>query len=90
VTVFADIIAGSWKDDTLHAPFIRNAGSVFVRSGNGYRLLGMLYGNAANDYFGAAVSAGDINSDGKADVIIGVPGFTKGAGAVRVLSGAGL
>ena len=84
---FADIIAGSWKDDTLYAPFINNAGSVFVRSGNGYRLLGMLYGNAANDYFGAAVSAGDINSDGKADVIIGVPGFTKGAGAVRVLSG---
>jgi hypothetical protein len=45
------------------------------------------------------VSAGYINSDGKADLIIGIPGFDlpatpttkiiKDAGAVKVLSGAG-
>jgi outer membrane protein assembly factor BamB len=95
---YTDIIAGAWKDDKAAAKAIQDTGSVSVFSGNGYAPIGStLYGDVAKDYFGAAVSAGDINSDGKADLIIGIPGFDapaakpiKDAGAVRVLSGAGL
>jgi uncharacterized delta-60 repeat protein len=96
---YADIIVGAWKDDSPIVPkALKDAGGVSVWSGNGYALIDTVYGDAAHDYFGTAVSAGDINSDGKFDLIIGIPGFdtlldtkpVKDAGAVRVLSGAGL
>jgi hypothetical protein len=99
----ADIIVGASKDDKASLPkVIKDTGSVSVWSGNGYASIGStLYGGVAKDYFGAAVSAGDINIDGKADLIIGIPGFDvtnaltmkiiiKDAGAVRVLSGSAL
>ncbi len=48
---------------------------------------------AANDNFGAALTTGDFNGDGRADLAIGVPGDTPsaatGAGAVNVLYGEG-
>lgn len=58
-------------------------------------------GDVSKDAFGSSVSAGDVNGDGKADVIIGIPGFDipsqcrpaktiKDAGAVKVQSGASL
>ena len=94
---FADIIAGAWKEDKLGFKPIKDAGSVFVWSGNGYALISSLYGDVTRDFFGAAVSAGDIDGDGKADVIIGITGADglpfnrlKDAGAVRIQSGAGL
>ena len=99
---FADIIAGAPKDYTQWAPtIIKNTGSVSVWSGSDYLQIGStLYGSVSKDYFGTSVSAGDVNGDGKADLIIGIPGFDippdaptkiiKDAGAVRVLSGAEL
>ncbi|MEZ5493542.1 MAG: FG-GAP repeat protein [Pseudomonadales bacterium] len=96
----ADIIAGAWKDDKASSnpkKPIKDAGSVSIFSGNGYAPITVLYGTAAKDFYGFAVSAGDINSDGNADLIIGVPGFDapgvkpiKDAGKVTVLSGASL
>jgi uncharacterized delta-60 repeat protein len=94
----ADIIVGASKDDEPATKVIKDTGSVSVFSGNGYAQIGStIYGDVAKDYFGTAVSSGDINSDGKADLIIGIPGFdvpaakpVKDAGAVRILSGAGL
>jgi hypothetical protein len=98
----ADIIAGASKDDKPTVPKItKDTGSVSVWSGNGYAPIGSaLYGRVAKDYFGFSVSAGDINSDGKEDLIIGIPGFDipstpttkiiKDAGKVQVLSGASL
>jgi len=96
----ADIIAGAWKDDKATSnpkKPIKDAGSVSIWSGNGYTPITTLYGAAAKDYFGFAVSAGDINSDGKADLIIGIPGYDapavkpiKDVGKVTVVSGAGL
>ncbi|HSC76424.1 MAG TPA: FG-GAP-like repeat-containing protein [Pseudomonadales bacterium] len=92
----ADLIAGAWKDDnpTVDPPKpVKDAGSVSVWSGDGYGLITTLYGDTAKDYFGSAVSAGDINSDDRLDLVIGVPGLdasakVKEAGKVMVVNGA--
>jgi hypothetical protein len=103
-----DIIAGAWKDNQPTAnlkKILKMTGSVSIWSGDGYAQIGTTkYGNVAKDYFGSSVSAGDINSDGKADIIIGIPGFDlplpiavnakarlqKDAGKATVVSGAWL
>lgn len=41
----------------------------------------------ANDFFGAALAAGDFDGNGTADLAIGVPGEDSGTGAVNVLYG---
>jgi hypothetical protein len=97
----ADIIAGAWKDNkptTNPKKPIKMVGSVAVFSGDGYAQIGETkYGDVAKDYFGFAVSAGDINSDGKADIIIGIPNFDdpankklKDIGSVKIINAAGL
>jgi hypothetical protein len=95
---FADVIAGAKFDDKPSLPkVIKDTGSVSVFDGNSHNLITTLYGDVTKDYFGTSVSAGDVNSDGKADVIIGIPGFDippdpnpkiiKDTGAVKVVSG---
>jgi hypothetical protein len=53
------------------------------------------FGSSSVDYFGSAVGSGDINSDGYADIIIGIPGYDvpdikkpiQSAGMVTVIGG---
>ena len=94
---YADIIAGAKFDDKPGAKVIKDAGSVSVWSGSDYSLITTQYGTVSKDYFGTALSAGDINSDSQADLIIGIPGkdvpsikLQKDAGMVQVLNGAEL
>ena len=85
-----DIIAGASQNDSSS---IKKTGSVTVWNGATYAPVKTVYGDTFGDLFGAAVSTGDINSDGKADLIIGIPSFDapqKDVGAARVLSGADL
>jgi hypothetical protein len=50
-------------------------GSAYLYSGADFRLLQRFDGDATGDAFGHAVaSAGDLNADGLADIIIGAPG----------------
>lgn len=95
---YADLIAGTRLDDSLSdLPATKDTGSVSVWSATDNSDMKILYGTAAKDYFGSAVSAGDINRDGKADLIIGIPGLDitavkpiKDAGTVKIVSGASL
>ena len=97
---FSDIIAGAWKDDVAANESSKkkiDAGSVSIWNGNDYSLINTLYSDTAKNYFGSAVSAGDVNDDGKFDLIIGIPGFDvltpkriKDAGAVHVVYGTAL
>jgi hypothetical protein len=79
--VFADVIVG--------APQIPSAGDGFaeIRSGHDGRLMHELVGGRDLRSFGASVrGAGDVNSDGLADVIIAAPD-ARGGGKVLVVSG---
>lgn len=67
-------------------------GSVSVWSGSSGARLWRVSGGQGPEEFGAAVSrAGDINGDGRQDVLVGVPGRSRygpGTGSARVYHGA--
>lgn len=84
----ADVYASDWNDAALG----RDTGRIYVHSGaTGARLLA-LGGEAAGDGFGIGVAdAGDVNGDGRADLVIGAWRQASGApsgGRVYILSGA--
>lgn len=86
----ADILAGASKDDNPDARAVRDAGSVSVWSGDGSGLITTLYGSAAADHFGSGLAAGDINGDGKADLMVGAgddDSPLKDAGSLQLFSG---
>ncbi|MGH8004647.1 MAG: integrin alpha, partial [Limisphaerales bacterium] len=68
------------------------AGSVYVYSGLGDSLLHKIDGDSAGDWFGYSVaSTGDIDGDGRSDLIVGAPfsspnGIPR-AGSAFILSG---
>jgi hypothetical protein len=81
-----DLVVGS----LAAAPAGPFSGAVRVYSGANQQLLHAFDGAATFEYFGRSVAAADINGDGCADVIVGVPGAAMPAGntgCVRVLSG---
>jgi hypothetical protein len=92
-----DIIAGAPQDNNIPAA-TNDTGSVTVWNGATYAPIKTVYGDAFGDLFGAAVSTGDINSDGKADLIIGIPNqdvelessVQKDAGGVKVINATAL
>ncbi len=78
---FADLIVGAQEDDD-NGP---NSGSARIYSGFDGSILHTFVGNGAGDAFGFSVSgAGDVDADGRADVIVGANadapnGFASGS-----------
>ena len=85
---FDDVIVGARYDDSNGT----DSGSVTVFSGADGSVLYTFGGDAASDWFGHSVGgAGDVNSDGVPDLIVGAPGIGNDPdrpGFARVLSGA--
>lgn len=64
------------------------SGHAYVYSGRDGKQLLKLGNGVAADIFGRhTASAGDVNGDGHADVLVGAPGVNDGAGAAYVFSG---
>jgi hypothetical protein len=71
-----DVIVGMPKDDVLgmSAKIMKDAGAAAVYSGADGSKLFRIEGEGAGDWFGFAVAgAGDLDSDGQADVVVGAP-----------------
>ncbi|HKE00893.1 MAG TPA: hypothetical protein VKE69_07785 [Planctomycetota bacterium] len=68
-----------------------DAGRVRVISGaNGVTVLDDVSGSATNDRLGASIAMADITGDGRADVVVGVPGADAGGsdrGAIWIVDG---
>lgn len=84
---FAELIVGAPGDDDNGA----ESGSARVLSGRDGRVLYTFFGDSAGDNFGQSVStAGDVDADGFADLIVGAPGDDnngRDSGSARVFSG---
>jgi len=86
---FSDVIVGSYR---ASPGGLNAAGSAYLYSGVNGSLLYQWDGGAAGEFFGNSVSGtGDVNGDGFADVIVGVPGASPGgltnAGSAYLYSG---
>jgi FG-GAP repeat protein len=90
-----DVDGDGWEDFAVGAPLndaaASNAGAVTVRSGRTQQVLHQWTGSSVNDGFGSAIAAaGDIDLDGKGDVLVGASQWVSGIGAgyAIVFSGA--
>lgn len=84
-----DVNGDGVPDIVSGAPGVGNAvGHAYVYSGATGKTLMRLHGHHPGDQFGAAVaSAGDVNGDGHADLLIGAPGSGSAVGRAYVISG---
>ncbi|MGH8016666.1 MAG: integrin alpha, partial [Candidatus Zixiibacteriota bacterium] len=81
---FDDVLVGAIYHDGVGV----DAGRAYVYSGQTGEPLYVFNGQAYQDHFGSAVStAGDVNNDGYADMVISAP-LHDGVGRVYVYSGA--
>ncbi len=83
-----DVLVGASQDVNI---FVPGPGYVKVFSGAGFAPLLTLVGDLDGDRFGFSVaSAGDVNGDGRADVLVGADQAASGGnGYVRLFSGNG-
>lgn len=81
----ADLIVGAPWNSTIGT----NAGRAVVMSGADGSLLYEFFGAGMNSAFGYSVAGvGDLNADGKAEVVVGSPNWNTGVGSATVYSGA--
>jgi len=96
-----DVNSDGIPDIAVGAPFAdpngTSSGQVLVYSGRTGDLLWTRHGQYAGDLFGWSLdSVGDINGDGRGDLIVGAPGWdnngiwSANGGAVYVISGDGI
>jgi hypothetical protein len=85
---FADVLVGAPQ---ANAGFLRSgAAHLFLGSASGAEATAdtVIAGTTAEEFCGSSVAnAGDVNGDGYADVLVGSPGYSSGAGRCRLVNG---
>jgi Zn-dependent metalloprotease len=86
-----DIIIGAPKRDVIAGTTLKDVGTVYAYSGNGFAELIRWNGVAAGDAFGSSVAAGAVDADDGSDIVVGAPkrdsGTLKDTGAISAYSG---
>ncbi|MGR9088257.1 MAG: hypothetical protein ACU841_14475, partial [Gammaproteobacteria bacterium] len=71
---FDDVASGAWKADRIDAVTgkkLKDAGAVYLYSGQSHTLLHKFEGEGKGDFFGYAVSSSDVDNDSRPDILIG-------------------
>ena len=89
-----NVISGAWYDLAIGAPSEQaGKGRIYIEEGGkmaaninatGYTIL---TGENANDYAGWSLATGDINADGRPDLVVGACGYSGYKGRVYVMYG---
>lgn len=95
-----DTVIGYPKDDFASSKLKDNGRlTVLLKDGLGYTR-NVKRGDVSKDYYGTSFDLGDVNGDGKADIILGIPGYdtplppttksVKDTGKVQIISGSSI
>ncbi|MEW6746756.1 MAG: protein kinase [Planctomycetota bacterium] len=86
---YDDIVVGApgyWS--STNAEYVRVFSGRHIYDGTGNQILQTIYGGSTNDNFGNFVNgAGDVNTDGHDDIIVGAPWYQSGNGRASIYSG---
>ncbi|MCC7013019.1 MAG: FG-GAP repeat protein [Planctomycetes bacterium] len=91
VAGIGDFTGDGVEDFAISAPYASisgaQSGTVWIRNGGASGLVTQFNGETAGDHFGLSVKgAGDVNGDGRTEVIIGAPDYQSGKGKAYVRS----
>ncbi|WP_419192321.1 integrin alpha [Engelhardtia mirabilis] len=91
LAIIGDLDDDGIRDIAVGAPGeARDAGTVRIHSGKTLEPIAVLRGSGPGDRFGSAIaSAGDVNADGREDLIVGAPnerGVHPESGTVRIFN----
>jgi len=79
----ADAGAVNWLKGSANGPV--GVGANWIKQNSP----GIPGAHAAGDLFGWDVAVGDVDGDGLAEIVVGIPGDNNGAGAINVIFGSG-
>jgi len=83
----ADVDGDGVLDFAIGVPGAAGGGDALVVSGASGAILLIAGGVSGGDELGAAVALADVDGDGRADLVVGSPGATSGAGRIDLFSG---